>query len=230
MSMKSIARYMLIRIGMVYRLLGGDQRSAARYIKNHKITKLHIGAGSNVLAGWLNVDYFALRLRVLHMDATRKFPFEDARFDYVFNEHMIEHIPHIGAMKMLREIHRVLKPGGILRVSTPDIGFLVDLLKDELSSLQTRYVEESARHYVPSALPGHEAVFVVNNFFYNFGHCMIMTKGLLRAMLEDAGFRNIVEKEILQSDYEELRGLENVNKLSTGFLELESMIFEATKV
>jgi predicted SAM-dependent methyltransferase len=54
--------------------------------------------------------------------------FEDNTFDYIFSEHMIEHVDHDGAVAMLRECYRVLKPGGTICMATPDLAVIVGLL------------------------------------------------------------------------------------------------------
>ena len=68
-----------------------------RYFSKNSVKKLHIGCGSNILDGWLNSDYYPPLASVLHLDATKRFPFEDNTFDYVFSEHVIEHIAFSGA-------------------------------------------------------------------------------------------------------------------------------------
>jgi methyltransferase family protein len=45
----------------------------------------------------------ANREDILHLDATKPFGLPDNSFDFVFSEHMIEHISYIDAMSMLRE-------------------------------------------------------------------------------------------------------------------------------
>jgi len=52
-------------------------------------------------------------------------PFEELRFaenhfDIVTLWQVLEHVPH--PLMILQEVHRILKPGGLLAVSTPDIG------------------------------------------------------------------------------------------------------------
>jgi ubiquinone/menaquinone biosynthesis C-methylase UbiE len=57
------------------------------------------------------------------VDVTRRSPFVDNTFDFIYSEHMIEHIPYVGGRAMLEESYRVLKPGGTLRIATPDARF-----------------------------------------------------------------------------------------------------------
>jgi hypothetical protein len=87
-----------------------DHDIATRYLAQSKELKLHIGCGDNVLPGWLNADHFPTTQDIMHLDATRLFLFNDETFDYVFSEHMIEHLPYPDGLKMLAEYHRVLKP------------------------------------------------------------------------------------------------------------------------
>jgi SAM-dependent methyltransferase len=50
---------------------------------------------------------------------TQKLPYEDSSFDLVTCTEVIEHIEHY--RETLREMHRVLRPGGVLVVTTPNI-------------------------------------------------------------------------------------------------------------
>ena len=42
---------------------------------------------------------------------------------------MIEHLKYSDGQNMLKESFRVLKPKGKIRISTPDLQFLIDLTK-----------------------------------------------------------------------------------------------------
>jgi len=58
------------------------------------------------------------RLVVQHMDAL-DLRYEDASFDAIFSSSSIEHFgTHDDVARSIREAHRVLKPGGVLTVST----------------------------------------------------------------------------------------------------------------
>jgi len=102
-----------------------DQQMVSDYLRSSAVPKLQIGAGKNLLPGWLNTDYDPLP-GAAYLDATTRYPFDADTFALVYSEHIIEHVPYSAGASMLRECFRVLKPGGVLRISTPDLPFLVD--------------------------------------------------------------------------------------------------------
>ena len=97
------------------------EKQIKAYFSETRIRKLQIGAGKNVLEGWLNADLEPGSDEVMFIDAVAELPFPDGVFDYVFSEHMIEHIAYKHGLHMLGEAFRVLKPGGKIRIATPDI-------------------------------------------------------------------------------------------------------------
>jgi len=56
---------------------------------------------------------------VILYNAPEKLPFEDMSVDYLHCSHMIEHLYHEDLYKLLAEIDRVLRRGGVLAVSAP---------------------------------------------------------------------------------------------------------------
>lgn len=111
------------------------------YISSHAGRKIQIGAGNNLLEGWSNTDFRDRIPEVVFLNATEIFPIKDQLFDYVFSEHIIEHITYEEGMSMLREVHRILKPGGIVRISTPDITVITGLSATTKDKLQREYIE-----------------------------------------------------------------------------------------
>lgn len=57
-------------------------------------------------------------------DATRWIPCRDGSADVVYSAHMIEHLDRGEARRFLREVRRVLRPGGIVRLAAPDLALL----------------------------------------------------------------------------------------------------------
>jgi SAM-dependent methyltransferase len=58
------------------------------------------------------------RVRIARLDATAM-PFPDNAFDLVICNHVIEHVPAWEAL--VQELHRVVRPGGLVYVATPNI-------------------------------------------------------------------------------------------------------------
>ncbi len=46
-----------------------------------------------IFFGFLNSDYFPRLSDAICLDTTNTYLFEDETFDYIFSEHMIEHVP-----------------------------------------------------------------------------------------------------------------------------------------
>lgn len=183
-------------------------RAMKSYLKSHQARKLQIGAGPNILEGWLNTDEQPTSRRVIYLNAKKPFPFEDGTFDYVFSEHLIEHLTYNEGLSMLRESYRVLKPGGRIRIATPDLETLIGLYTPEKSDLQQRYVHWIMDKFL-SGIGVYSEVFVINNAFRNWGHQFIYDRATLQSAMEEVGFIDITRYASGESDDEGLRGIES---------------------
>jgi predicted SAM-dependent methyltransferase len=83
---------------------------------------VNLGCGPSALAGWVNVDLARGPGIDVVWDLRRSLPFADESCAAVFSEHVIEHLSKEDAEGLLRECHRILQRGGVLRLSTPDAG------------------------------------------------------------------------------------------------------------
>ncbi len=59
--------------------------------------------------------------QVTYLNVSKRFPYPDASFDCAFSSHVLEHLYPVGAENCLREVYRVLKLGGVLRIEVPDL-------------------------------------------------------------------------------------------------------------
>jgi len=189
---------------------------------------LHLGCGSHRLEGWINADIEPSAATCVTFDARRRFPFPDNAFDAVFSEHMLEHLTFTDGMVALQECWRVLKPGGRLRISTPDLAFLIKLYTGPRSPLEDDYLSWAALEF-GGRPPAEVAIFVVNNFVRAWGHLFIYDEPTLSSSLRKVGFDSIESCQLGQSSHPRFRGVENVGRLPTGYLQLESMSLEAAK-
>jgi SAM-dependent methyltransferase len=79
--------------------------------------RLNLGCGSDVRRGWVNLDVAPLPgVDVVHDLAHLPLPFPDASFSEVLARDVLEHVDWI---PVLRDVHRVLRPGGRLTLSSP---------------------------------------------------------------------------------------------------------------
>jgi len=199
------------------------------YLQSHALRKLQIGSGPHALPGWLNTDYEPVNDEFAFLDATRRFPLEDQTFDRVFNEHIIEHLSYGDGTFMLRECHRVLKPGGRIRIATPNLKKFVDLYTPDKTELQRRYMQTAIEQFYPEPKTNTEC-FVINNFLHLWGHLFVYDPPTLRDALERAGFTNVTEHAPGISEDDHLRGLESHGKqIGDDLNNFETMVLEATR-
>jgi predicted SAM-dependent methyltransferase len=97
-------------------------------------TKLHLGCGDHHLEGWWNVDLE--RRGDLQADLSRSIPVRSGSVDYVHSEDFLEHVDLPRGRNLLSECFRVLRPGGVLRLLTPDLRAIV----------QSVYLQREKRH------------------------------------------------------------------------------------
>lgn len=99
-----------------------QSRGAQRAFRGRKNLLLNIGAGDQGRQGWINVDAASRRGVNCVYDCRRGLPFEDDSVRGIFCEHFFEHLDYFEeAPDFLHECHRVLQPGGVLRVIVPDL-------------------------------------------------------------------------------------------------------------
>lgn len=102
--------------------------------------KLHLGCGRRYIPGFYHVDV----LPAPHVDrvgsATDLSWAADDSVDLIYASHLLEHFGRAEYPAILAEWHRVLRPGGILRLAVPDFAACAKLyyergLEDGLSGL-----------------------------------------------------------------------------------------------
>lgn len=78
-----------------------------------------------VSADWTNIDFYQDSPSIVRADLLKKLPIPEASFDLVYSSHFLEHIPRSQTLAFLEECHRVLRPGGTIRLVLPDLESIV---------------------------------------------------------------------------------------------------------
>jgi SAM-dependent methyltransferase len=78
---------------------------------------VNIGCGSRKHPGEIGLDRYRASAADLLADLNRGLPFATGGVDEVVAEHVLEHVPDLVAL--MEEIHRVLAPGGVLKLEVP---------------------------------------------------------------------------------------------------------------
>jgi len=205
-------------------------RQIQAYIDTHSDRKLQIGAGSNMLDGWLNTTLYPFAKGSVFMDATTRFPIADNTFTHVFSEHVIEHVLFEKGAVMLSESFRILKSGGRIRIATPDLAQIIRLYANPEGDDQQKYIRwimDTFRPHIGEYNPAH----VINQSFHGWEHVFIYDQPTLKQALENAGFVDVTLCQPNHSDDPILHGIEQHGDYvdSQESMLYETMVFEGRK-
>jgi hypothetical protein len=95
---------------------------------------LNLGCGARYHPDWINIDIAAQGPGVIEHDLSRGIPLPDASCAVVYHSAVLEHLRRSDAAALLAECHRVLRPGGVLRVAVPDLEAICRLYLSKLAS------------------------------------------------------------------------------------------------
>lgn len=207
-----------------------QSRDISAYLQEHDIHYLQIGAGPTIAEGWLCTDVTTTRGSTVYLDATKPFPIGDEVFDLVYSEHMFEHISFEKGEAMLRECYRILRPGGRIRLATPDLKRLLGLYGNASGGIEKRYVDWIAENVLRKS-DRAKPVFIINNAFRNWGHQFLYDEDTLRELLMASGFTEVERFDPGESKTEAFRGLERHGS-NIGDEEInrfETMVLEAVR-
>jgi predicted SAM-dependent methyltransferase len=162
--------------------------------------------GSNARrAGWI-VTNVSWRTRNF-LDATQPWPVAPGTVEAVYADNMIEHLPLAAGRAALQNAHTALRPGGTIRLATPDVEAAVHLYLGENQG-QAEAVMDMHRR---AGRVAEHPVDILRIPFNEHGHHVgyLYDEASLAAELKRAGFHGIRRCQAGESDNPQLRGLEN---------------------
>lgn len=198
--------------------------------KAHKQFCVSIGSGDDVRPGWFNTDFTPRTPGVHFLDATQPFPFEDGSVDRFYSEHMIEHVPATHGLTMLASCLKALKPGGRIRIVTPDAVQIARLVTDK-DAPDVKAYGEALYRAAHMALPAVRTSGVAYNVAsHDWGHVFLYDFDTMKAFMAHVGFVQIARADVEVSTDPAFQGIErhqhNVGPLINAY---ESMAVEAEK-
>jgi predicted SAM-dependent methyltransferase len=161
---------------------------------------INFGCGPRVLDGWINLDMS--RADDIDVVWNLKFgmPFPDASCTALFGEHVIEHIPKEDGAKLLKECYRVLEPGGVLRLSTPDAGLYLCSYAGDREFLSHPSFDR----------PAETAMDRINTMMReNGGHLWIYDAESLVKLVKSAGFKSVTQRSFNKSEHTKMQGIDS---------------------
>jgi predicted SAM-dependent methyltransferase len=208
--------------------------------------KLNLGSGPRAVPGWVNIDRSPNvwldrapvlkramhRARVLsdaHMAPwdrevqrhdIRRLPYGNATVDAVYTSHVLEHLHMQEARRVVGEAARVLRPGGVLRIASPDAERLA---RDFVAALDAgdpaagwRFNERLLAHPVAPTLGVRRLVGKLGAHT----HLWQPTFDMVADMCRDAGLTDVVRREFRDGACPDLSVVET---------RMDSFFVEATK-
>lgn len=158
--------------------------------------KVHLGCGKNIIDGWINVDLIKDPSIMFH-DLRKPLPFEDNSIDFFFSEHFFEHLSKEDGVSLLKEIYRCLKPGGVSRITVPDLSLLVKL-----------YLDNNIDYYNKVGFRAKTKCELLNGGMRRWEHRYMYDSEELILVHKECGFSFCKILPHKQSNYIELNNLE----------------------
>lgn len=168
---------------------------------NNSTNYLHLGCGNNIVDGYVNADFYRMRFwnnssneNIWRLDLRYPLKCADDSFDGVFTEHTLEHLYLDDAIKLLKELYRVMKNNAIIRISVPD-----------LEKYILFYVQQLSREDEKSFTKRFETrCSAIRDMTQNYLHLSVWDFKELKHCLEEAGFKNICKLEYRRTQDEKL--------------------------
>ncbi len=140
--------------------------------------KLHLGCGKRNIPGFVNVDLANFPHIDHRTSVTDLSMFDDGSVELIYASHVFEYFDREQAPTVLSEWHRVLAPGGVLRLAVPDFSALVSVYEETGDVLKI-----TGPLYGRMAVDGDGGSVIYHRTVYDFDS--------LSTVLETAGFKSV---------------------------------------
>jgi SAM-dependent methyltransferase len=153
------------------------------------------------VGGWVNSDIVPAPGVDLCCDIRAGLPLADASIDYAVAIHVLQDLVWTEIPGALAQLHRVLRPGGVLRISVPDLD----------RAIEAYLRGDRGYFYIPDADGRSLGGKMVTQIIWYGSVRTPFTYDFLAELLERAGFRGIARCAFQQtrSDHPDIVALDN---------------------
>ena len=207
-------------------------RLLRRQIRELKIERLHVGCGTVLLKGWLNIafekrqEYGKIKTVdgtfYLNYNLLGAWPVQENSIEHIAASHFIEHLDLNAGMEFAQNCFRVLKIGGVLRLSCPNLELYA---KNYVERNRSFFDDPLIREWCcfqNAATPGE--IFIAKAYDSGGSHKWFYDFESLKHILEAAGFKDVRKLSRLEGKTPDLE------KIELKARELETVYVEGVKV
>ena len=158
----------------------------------------NLGCGPRYIDKYVNADFFSYNIlrKFLkkkqynldwQIDLRYKLNCKNNYFEGILLEHVLEHLNILDGINLIKELYRILKPGGILRISVPSLKIYSNYYLNSVVPSEKFNMWNECRS---------EAMW---NLSFNYGHNCAYDFELLKKVISESSFEKVYESSFNES-------------------------------
>ena len=164
------------------------RRKTINSLRKQSELSINVGSGGKGESGWVNIDIFLRPDSTFDLDIRQPIPLTTGSARRILAEHVVEHLDFYDDIpSVLKEFHRLLQIGGILRIVVPDAERYLKIYcnsDQNFAELGYDLIQLADKLPTPMAL--------INHMFHQYGeHHFAYDFETLQWCLIQAGFKKI---------------------------------------
>ncbi len=219
------------RSAFLLRYTSLNRRRLEQNVQDLSIDRLHAGCGNVFLPGWLNITYEPREeygcikevkgAWVLNYNLLKPWPVGKDSIRFIAASHFIEHLDLNDGIRFLKESFRVMKDGGAIRLSCPDLELYArNYVQGNKNFFEHKLIREWCT-FQQAQTPGE--ILAAKAYDSGGSHKWFYDYDSLKHILESAGFRHVRRCQRLEGDVPDLVSIELAER------EMETVYVEAVK-
>lgn len=158
--------------------------------------KLHLGCGKRCIPDFIHIDSADFPHINYRHDIADLPMFDDNSVDLIYCSHALQYFDRQEASKVLKEWHRVLKEGGLLRIAVPDFEAIVKVYLKYKDLNHRGILGPLYGRIIVKTSEGEKIIY--HKTAYDFES--------LKKLLESVGFKNVRKydwRKTIHKDYDD---------------------------